>query len=182
MTNTSNIITHTKKWLSGFIIHHNICPFAKHEFDKGSIYYDVVDSDSLEEQLQALILACSKLDNETEIETTLLIFPRGLDDFDEYLDFLALSNALMEKQGYEGVYQLASFHPDYCFEGVPEDDASNYTNRAPYPTLHLIREDSLEKVLANYPNPEKIPERNIEFTQKLGVKALQKFLTSCYKH
>jgi len=174
--NPDAIISHTKSWLSNFIIAHNICPFAKHEFDRGSICYEVVTSGLLEEQLQALIIACEKLDSNPEIETTLAIFPEGLNNFDNYLDFLALANALMQKQGYEGIYQLASFHPDYCFEGVEEQDASNYTNRSPYPTLHLIREASLEKVLANYPNPEKIPQRNIEYTRELGIEALKKIV------
>lgn len=175
------IITQTKKWIASFIIAHNICPFAKREYDSGSIHYELVTSDTFEEQLQTLILACSNLDNNSNIETTLLILTNGLDDYDDYLDFLAVANALMHKQGYEGVYQLASFHPDYCFEGVAADDASHYTNRSPYPMLHLIREASLEKVLTHYPNPEKIPERNIEYTRELGVKTLRELLASCYK-
>jgi len=178
MTST-DIISHTKKWLSGFIIEHNICPFAKREYDSGNIHYEVVLSDKLDNQLQELIYSCEQLDNSEEIETSLLILPKGLSDFDDFLDFLELSNNLMHKQGYEGVYQLASFHPDYCFEGVDSDDASNFTNRSPYPMLHLIREASLEKVLANYPNPENIPNRNIEYTRELGATMLQKLLTSC---
>ncbi len=94
---------------------------------------------------------------------------------------MAIANALIEKQGYEGIYQLASFHPDYCFEGVEQDDASNYTNRSPYPMLHLIREASLEKVLAHYPDPEKIPVRNIAYTQEMGQASLQHLLDSCYQ-
>lgn len=172
-------IKYTKNWLQSFIIAHNICPFAKQEFDKDTILYELVNSPKVEEQLQTLISTCKLLDNDDQIETALLIFPKGLNNFDDYLDFLAISNALMEKQGYEGVYQLASFHPDYCFEGVAEDDASNYTNRSPYPTLHLIREASLEKALESYPNPEKIPERNIEYTRKLGIKTMQKLLQEC---
>jgi len=181
MKNPKTEITHTQSWLKDIIIAHNICPFAKREFDKGSIHYELIDSSKIEEQLQALISNCKALDSNEEIETSLLIFPHGLNSFDDYLDFLALANALMEKQGYEGVYQLASFQPNYCFEGVTEDDASNYTNRSPYPTLHLIREVSLEKVLESYPNPEKIPERNIEYTRELGIEKMQKMLDNCQK-
>ena len=172
--NTPLEITRTKNWLKNVIIAHNICPFAKREFERESIHYELVESENLEEQLQHLISVCNLLDSDNTVETSLLIYPKGLNDFDDYLDFLALANALMEKHGYEGIYQLASFHPDYCFEGAEQDDPSNYTNRAPYPTLHLIREASLEKVLADYPNPEKIPERNIEYTRQLGLETMQK--------
>lgn len=185
MTNSSEIISHTKNWLSSFIIEHNICPFAKREFDKGSIHYEVVISNKLENQLQELIYSCEQLDREAEadvedgLETSLLILPNGLSDFDDYLDFLDLANELMHQQGYEGIYQLASFHPNYCFDGVDADDASNFTNRSPYPMLHLIREASLEKVLEHYPNPEDIPKRNIEYTREMGLKTLQLLLQGC---
>ena len=175
------IISQTKKWLSTFIIPHNICPFAKREFDNERIHYEVVNEKKVEQNLEALILACHQLDTDTSIETSLVIYPQGLDNFDDYLDFLEIANALMEKQGYEGVYQLASFHPSYCFEGVAADDASNFTNRSPYPMLHLIREESLEKVLSQYPNPEKIPERNIEYTREMGREVLEALLLDCKK-
>lgn len=179
LKNIDTIIEQTKAWLSQFIIKHNICPFAKREYDNDRIFYDVVNTHNLEEQLHSLVLACKQLDGNSDIETSLLIFPHGLDQFDDYLDFLEISNALLEKQGYEGIYQLASFHPKYCFEGVPSDDASNYTNRSPYPMLHLIREASLEKALENYPHPENIPTRNIEYTRELGAKYLEDLLSSC---
>ncbi len=181
ITNTNMVISHTKNWLSTFIIKHNICPFAKREYDKGSIHYAVINNKNTEEQLLALIEECVRLDNNNNnIETSLLIYPNGLEDFDTYIDFLAVATALLEKQNYEGVYQLASFHPNYCFDGVSESDASNYTNRAPYPTLHLIREASLEKALANYPHPEGIPERNIEYIQNLGIDTVKQILLDCY--
>lgn len=176
MPKNIEIITQTKTWLNSFIIKHTICPFAKREFERNRIHYEVVGSHQLEEQLQALIRACRQLDVNSEIETSLLIFPEGLNDFDDYLDFLALANALMHKQDYEGVYQLASFHPDYCFEGVEQEDASNFTNRSPYPMLHLIREANLEKVLENFPDPENIPLRNIEYLRQLGVEKIKELL------
>lgn len=176
MTNNTDIIKHSKRWLNEFVIKHNICPFAKHEYDKGSIHFEVINELKVEDQLQALIQACTQLDDDPSIETSLLIYPNGLDDFDDYLDFLHLANLLLDKQGYEGIYQLASFHPNYCFNGVDEDDASNYTNRSPYPSLHLLREKSLEKALANYPNPEEIPQRNIQYTRALGNKVLSDLL------
>jgi len=181
INSTQLVVEPIKRWIQNIIIEHNICPFAKRVFDQDSIHYDVIDSANLEEQLQALIANCVLLDKDPEIETSLIIYPNGLDDFDIYLDFLAIANALLEKQGYEGTYQLASFHPDYCFEGVDEDDACNYTNRAPYPTLHLIREASLETALKNYPDPEKIPQRNIEYTRQLGQKKMKKMLGACLR-
>ena len=180
MPNKDIIIHQTIKWLETFIIKHTICPFAKREFDKNSIHYEVILEPSLEQQLEQLILACNQLDNNSDIETTLVIYPKGLDDFDDYLDFLYLANELMIKQGYEGVYQLASFHPDYCFDGVDEEDASNYTNRSPYPMLHLIKEVSLEQALLNTPNPENIPIRNVEYTRKMGLNVLRKILSDCF--
>ena len=179
-SNTQDPILQTKNWLSTFIIKHTICPFAKLEYDKGSIHYELVTTNTLEEQLLALIQGCAQLDNKKDVETSLLIYPNGLKDFDDYLDFLAMANDLIERQGYEGIFQLASFHPDYCFTGVEPDDASNYTNRSPYPTLHIIREASLEKALESYTNPENIPQRNIEYTQELGIDAVKKILEDCF--
>jgi hypothetical protein len=177
--NPSDIIYYTKKWVNTFVIAHNICPFAKKPFINNSIKYHVVESHSLEEQLESLILSCLELDSDHNTETSLVIYPNGLDNFDDYLDFLAIANALLHKQGYEGIYQLASFHPDYCFAGVNSEDASHYTNRSPYPMLHLIREESLALVLTKYPNPENIPQRNIEYTRELGTKFLNQILKLC---
>lgn len=180
MTDNSTIITQTKHWISSFIIQHTICPFAKREYDNNRIHYEVVNEQSLENQLESLMVASEQLNSDKTIETSLLILPKGLSSFDDYLDFLTLANELMHKQGYEGVYQLASFHPDYCFDGVDENDASNYTNRSPYPMLHLIREDSLEEVLKKHSNPENIPARNIEYLRELGCEKAQQILKKCF--
>jgi hypothetical protein len=174
------IIKHTKNWLSGFVIQHNICPFAKRVFDNNSIDYQLVFNDTLQGQLQSLIETCIKLDSDKTIETSLIIYPKGLGNFDDYLDFLALANALLHKQGYQGIYQLASFHPDYCFAGVAENDASNFTNRSPYPMLHLIREDSLENSLKHYPDPEHIPIRNIDYLRKMGLEKIKTLFARCF--
>ncbi len=173
------IIAQTQQWLADFVIAYNICPFAKREFVSKRIAYEVIQAADVEAQLHALIDACRVLDTEKHLETSLLIYPHGLDDFDDYLDFLEIANALLQKQGYEGIYQLASFHPDYCFAEVPAEDASHYTNRSPYPMLHLIREASLEQALKNYPDPDNIPLRNIDKTRELGVAKLQQLLANC---
>lgn len=127
-----------------------------------------------------LMLECDRLDTDTDIETTLLIYPHAFSLFDDYLDFLELAETLMCEQGYEGIYQLASFHPDYCFEGSYINDPANYTNRSPYPMLHLIRETSLEQAINCYPDPDNIPQRNIELTRSLGLTKLQNLLAACY--
>ncbi len=180
MTNKTLIIEQTQKWLSSVIIKHSICPFAKREHDNNRIHYEVIESNDLETQLEQLILQCEALDDDTSRETSLLIFPNALSDFEGYLDVVEISTELMTKQGYEGTYQLASFHPQYRFADSSIDDASNYTNRSPYPMLHILREESIEKVLANYPNPEDIPERNIKLTQDLGLEEMKKLLSDCY--
>ena len=175
----TTIIDHTKKWLSTVIIGHRLCPFAKREFDLDRIYYAVIEATGLEAQLEQLILHCAALDADSNRETSLLIFPTALSDFEAYLDLLDIAQDLLKSQGYEGIYQLASFHPDYLFADVPADDASNYTNRSPYPMLHILREASVEAVLKTYPDPENIPARNIQLTQSLGVDTLRNLLTAC---
>ncbi len=173
-------IAATQAWLSSFVIHYNICPFARREQERNSIRYQVVSSKSLEKCLEAVIAECVHLDSDPNTETTLLIFADAFADFADFLDLLAIADQLLIDQGYEGVYQLASFHPDYCFAQTAQDDPSNYTNRSPYPMLHLIREDSIEKALENYPDPDSIPERNIALTRELGLEKLQAILKASY--
>lgn len=174
-------ILETKKWLQNVVIAHNICPFAERVFKNDGIHFEVETSTDIETCLENLIAECERLDENETIETTLLIYAKAFADFEEYLDFLEVAQALLEAQDYEGVYQLASFHPNYCFDGSLENDAANYTNRSPYPMLHLLRESSLEHALANYPNPETIPENNIELTRKLGVEKMKATLAACYE-
>jgi len=178
---SDKIIKQTQCWLDSVIIRHNICPFAKKERDKGSIYFCVDGSSEISQALENLIIECERLDKQPELETTLYILAQLGQDFNDYLDFLDLANQLLIDQGYEGVYQLASFHPEYCFADSEEDDPANYTNRSPHPTLHIIRENSLENALQSYPNPELIPERNIEYCNKLGLKKMQEMLQNCLK-
>ncbi len=171
----------TRRWLRDVVIGHNFCPFAKRELERDSIVYSVCDAAELSEQLQSLVGQCQRLDADPAIETLLLILPRGVADFDGFLQLLELANELLLEQGYEGVYQLASFHPDYCFEGEAADDAANYTNRAPYPVLHILREASLARTLESVAQPELIPERNIAYARQLGIEQLRAQLAACYQ-
>lgn len=174
------IISATQAWLKSLIIDYNVCPFAKREWERGSISFAVNRDTDIEDCLEHLIQECERLDSDDGIETTLLIYPDAFTAFDHYLDYLDLAERLLIEQGYEGVYQLASFHPDYCFEGAALDDPANYTNRSPYPMLHLLREASIERAVAAYPHPENIPGRNIELTRALGLAKMQALLAACY--
>jgi len=167
MTETE-IIDSTKYWLEKTIIEFNFCPFAKREFLKKSIRYHVVNNSDREKSLISVAEQLKYLDDHPEIQTTLIIFSLGLESFFDYIDFLEIADQLNRELGYEGIYQLASFHPDYCFEDVKQDDPSNYTNRSPYPMIHILRESSIERALKYYDDPEQIPERNIEHARKLG--------------
>jgi hypothetical protein len=110
------------------------------------------------------------------VETTLLVLTEGLEDFDDYLDLLEIAEALLADRGYEGTFQLASFHPDYVFADAEPDDPANFTNRSPYPMWHLLREAGLERALEHHPDPEGIPARNVEAMRELGHEALSEAL------
>ena len=173
-------IHHTKKWLETVVIAHNFCPFAKRELIKNSIRFEVINSENIEKCLEALILACENLDENIEIETTLLIIPEGFADFEEYLDLLDISERLLEARRYEGIYQLASFHPNYYFAESSPEDPANYTNRSPYPMLHLLREATIETSLKYIDDTESIPLNNIEKARSIGSVALKNQLENCF--
>jgi hypothetical protein len=116
-----------------------------------------------------LLNAFHKLDQEREIETLFIIMPDSFSSFGSYLQLLELSEKLLKDEGYEGIYQIASFHPLYLFEGAAPDDPANYTNRSPYPMLHLLREQSVARAIETYPGTEKIPQKNIEYARARGL-------------
>ena len=176
MMSNEHVIEHTQKWLRSFIVKLNICPFAKRELDRGSVKIHVAQTKKTQHALEELLMELIFLDKNASVETTLLIFPTLFRDFFQYLDFVDYAELLIREQGYEGVYQLATFHPDYCFADAEMDDVSNYTNRSPYPMLHLLREASVEKAIAHYGDTAKIPENNIATMEKLGLKKIEKIL------
>lgn len=177
--NKLNYIKQTKNWINSVIVAHNYCPFAKREVDKESIRFQLLFNYEINSLLEDIIKECVYLDQNEETETTLIICPAGLNDFNEFLAVLALAEDLLVAQGYEGIYQLASFHPNYCFQGAEEDDAANYTNRSPYPMFHLIREASLEKAIESHPSADAIPERNIEYAREQGLEKMKSLLAAC---
>jgi uncharacterized protein len=176
MLQPEQYINMTKRWLEHSVIEYNFCPFAKKEYVNNSIHYEVIYESNREEQLLSLSEEFKRLDNNPALSTSLLLYPKGLESFFDYLDFVELANELLYELGYEGVYQIASFHPDYCFADTKQSDPENYTNRSPVPIVHLLREDMLEKALDLYPNSEKIPERNILKAQELGSDFFEKLL------
>jgi uncharacterized protein len=178
---THPAILKTQQWLEQVIIGLNFCPFAKKEWVNNTIHYHVCAQVRLEKALEDFAQQCEFLQEHSELETTLMVFSLGFRDFETYLDLVDYANDLLCDLGFEGVFQVASFHPDYVFEGEDADDASNYTNRSPLPTLHLIREESMAKVLSVYNNPEQIPENNIALARDKGSKYFQQLLKKIHR-
>ena len=170
------IIAATRTWLEKAVIGLNLCPFAKSVHVKNQIRYVVsttTDTEALladlENELQALHAA-----DPADVDTTLLIFPDVLQDFMDYNDFLEVADAAIEKLELDGEIQIASFHPQYQFAGTKADDIENYTNRSPYPILHLLREASIERAVAAFPEAEMIFEKNMETLRQLGLEGWRK--------
>ncbi len=171
-------IAATRRWLERAVIGLNLCPFAKAVYVKQQVRFVLSEATTPEALLEELGLELVKLaqTDPEEIDTTLLVHPHVLTDFLDYNDFLDQADAAVEALGLEGEIQVASFHPDYQFAGTETDDASNCTNRSPYPTLHLLREASVERAVDAFPDPDVIVERNIETLEKLGIEGWRKLL------
>ena len=167
--NSEQIIDRTKKWIIDVVIGCNFCPFAANVVKQKTIFYKVEENKEVETCLASFVLEMDRLDNDPAIETSFLIFPNAFQQFDDYLDLVSLAEKLLKRKSYEGVYQVASFHPLYLFANSDESDPANYTNRSIYPMLQLLREESIDKALANYKDPESIPARNINFAKEKGL-------------
>lgn len=176
-----SIVLAVRKWVETLVVEMNLCPFAKRELVKNRVRFVSTAATTPEQLLLVLQAELELLNADPVVATTLLIHPQVLQDFYDFNDFLDLADSLLLDMQLEGVYQIASFHPNYQFGGTQPDDAENYTNRSPYAVLHLLREDSLEQVIADYPNVDDIPERNIELMNRLGQKRLQALLQDCFK-
>ena len=164
-------------WLERVVIGLGLCPFAQAPLRHSQLRVIVSDATDSEQLLQALeselqLLAGSVSDTDGYVETTLLVTPRAFADFLEFNDFLATANQWLGLNGWEGEFQLASFHPQYQFAGTHPDDLENFTNVAPYPIIHLLREDSITQAVVNYPGIEEIPTRNIK--RMRGLSAIEK--------
>ncbi|MCB5160431.1 DUF1415 domain-containing protein [Marinomonas algarum] len=175
------VTAQTMSWVKEFIVAFNVCPFAQREVEKDSVRCVVLRSKKMNVALEELMAEVQWLDEHPETETTLLVFPTLFQDFHRYLDFVETAEDLMADQGCEGVYQLATFHPNYCFSGAEADDVSNYTNRSPYPMLHLLREASLDKAIEFYGDTSDIPNNNIDKMEALGKPALDDVFSGCMR-
>ena len=174
-------IARTRAWVEKAVIGLNLCPFAAPVHLSGRIRFAVSAArteDELVGDLAREISALMAADPE-RIETTLLIHPHVLGDFLDYNDFLDIADATVEALGYEGELQVASFHPDYRFAGTTPDEVENCSNRSPYPTLHLLREDSVDRAVAAFPLAEVIYEKNIRTLQALGAEGVATLQAQC---
>ena len=165
------VIEDTVRWLEKAVIGLNLCPFAKGVHVKGQIHYAVSDASDAEGVAEALHRELEGLAeaNADKRDTTLLILPHALQDFLDFNDFLEIADAMIEELDLGGILQVASFHPQFQFDGTDVDDVTNCTNRSPYPILHLLREDSIDKAVEVFPEAESIFERNMETLESIGI-------------
>lgn len=171
-------IVATRRWLERAVIGLNLCPFAKAVVAKGQVRYVLSAATTPEALLEELAYELVRL-QQTEpeqVDTTLLIHPQVLTDFLDYNDFLDTADAAVEALELEGEIQVASFHPDYQFADTAYDEVGNCSNRSPYPMLHLLREASVERAVAAFPDPDAIVERNLQTLEKLGIEGWRKLL------
>jgi len=176
----AEIVNQTKIWLERAVIGLNLCPFAKSVFVKKQVRYAVTGASTPDDLLAELEheLALLTDTDPAKLDTTLLIHPQAMTDFLDFHFFLGEVEALIRNLGFEGIYQIASLHPQYEFVGSEPDDIANFTNRSPYPTLHLLRESSIDRAVAAFPEAETIFERNIETMDRLGHEGWKKLWLS----
>lgn len=182
-SNTELITREVGDWLNDVVIGLNLCPFAAKPMRNRQIKTFVSHAETEETLLQDILEQLLELDSTSseKIDTTLVVVPNMLSDFYDYNLFIDWIEALLRQQNWQGIFQLATFHPNYCFGGTDPEDAENLTNRSPYPIFHLLREDSMEKVLKHYPDPESIPDKNIERVESLSESEKQQLFPYLYK-
>lgn len=169
----------TARWLEDMVIGLNLCPFARSEWEAGRVRIFVSDATSEAALAEALVEEVVYLLGHDKIETTLFVHPQVLTQFEAFNQFLNQVDDLVTALDLEGVLQVATFHPDYQFFGTEADALDNYTNRSPYPMLHLLREDSLEAAIERHPDPQGIPEKNVRRLNDMGRESVQALLLAC---
>ncbi|KVD59922.1 peptidase [Burkholderia ubonensis] len=164
------ILAATRHWLARAVIGLNLCPFAKSVYVKDQVRYAISEATTLEDALADLETELRRLDaaDPQQVDTTLVIYPHAFAEFLDYNDALFFADRLVRQLKLDGVLQIASFHPRYQFDGTEPDDIENYTNRAPYPILHLLREDSIARAADAFPDASAIYEKNQETLRRLG--------------
>ena len=172
----SVIKQHVTSWLNDFVVGLNLCPFARIVVDTLGLRIIICDSDQLDVITERFISELNFINNSSEVivPSTLLVVPNALKNFKEYLSFINISEKLVEEMGMEGTIQLASFHPNYQFAGEQNDSVSHYTNRSPYPIIHFLREEMVERALENYSKPEEISQRNIKTLKDIGLAEIER--------
>lgn len=176
MDTPAQIIADTRTWLEKAVIGLNLCPFAKAVYVKDQVRFQVSDARTEEALIEELARELETLAEAKpeKIDTTLLIHPHVLQDFADYNQFLDLADALVESLQLDGILQVASFHPDYQFADTAADDITNFSNRSPYPTLHLLREESIDRAVEAFPAADAIYDTNIRTLRGLGVAGWRK--------
>lgn len=178
MTAVQTMIEETQHWLKLLVIDHNLCPFAHKEYARNRIHYACMSEHDENAYYDSVINEVERLISTPSISTSLLLWP-AVESFEGFLSLVGMAEQILVSHGWQQHFQLAHFHPNYCFADAPADDPANYTNRSPYPMLHLLRVDDMERVLAKYPTPENIPTRNIDHVRALGSEQLKDILNRC---
>ncbi len=173
------IVQHVQNWVDAFILGLKLCPFAPKAVKADGLRYQVSDASTEASLLQDLLTELVWLDRHPQHSSTLLIHPAVLSDFQAYNDFLDIADALVADYGYEGVYQLASFHPHYQYQDSEAQDAENFANRAPYPLLHILRETEVSEAIASHPNIHAVPIENQQRLAAVGYTELSALLRGC---
>ena len=170
----------TRAWLADVVVGLNLCPFARPVVGSDALRIEVSQASDPEGIARALVNEIAVIQNasEADVATTLVVFPNALAELEVYLEFLDNAELLLQEMNLRGVLQLASFHPDYQFAGEPIDATSHFTNRAPFPIIHILREAMVTRALEGFPNPEEIPKRNILTLEGLGHERIQAMLTA----
>ncbi|CAH1579387.1 DUF1415 domain-containing protein [Vibrio owensii] len=182
-TDINAITEQVDQWLNDVVIGLNLCPFAAKPQRNKQIKIFVSEASQEEALLEDILLQLIELSSTEpeKLETTLVVVPNMLQDFWDYNFFIDWVEGLIKQQGWEGIFQVATFHPDYCFGGAEPEDDENLTNRSPYPVFHLIREESMEKVLKHYPDPESIPDTNIARVSALSEEERKKLFPYLFR-
>lgn len=177
---TNVIIQQTENWIKSVVIDLNFCPFAAKALLQKSIRYQVLTNVNIAQSVNAVICELQLLDVNPQYETAFVIFSSDFVVFDDYLKLVKKVESQLKKNNYSGIYQIASFHPEYIFAGSDDNDPANYTNRSVYPMIHILREESLTKALSLYPHPETIPENNIKLAHQKGLQYMQLLRAACF--
>ncbi len=182
-TDINTITQQVDQWLNDVVIGLNLCPFAAKPQRNKQIKIFVSEATQEEALLEDILLQLIELSTTEpeKLETTLVVVPNMLQDFWDYNFCIDWVEGLIKQQDWEGIFQVATFHPDYCFGGAAPEDDENLTNRSPYPIFHLIREESMEKVLKHYPDPESIPDTNIARVSALSEEERKKLFPYLFR-